>query len=104
MAASSLPSFQTDSKDLQLLQNRWSTIINPVLLLPQNSSIILTNIHLSVGDNIIPHKLNRNLLGWQTCRLRAWSQIYDKQDSNPNPEIFLYLNSSADTHIDLVVF
>jgi hypothetical protein len=86
------------------MQTLWAAIINPVVDRPQNKSTILTSITLAVGDNIIPHTLNRALIGWGIVRQRSGASIYDKQDSNENPTVNLVLNSDAIVTIDLEVF
>lgn len=99
-----LPIYQTDSKDLNLLQTNWSTQINPVLSLPINSGLFLKGISLVSGSNTINHRLGRKLQGWFITRKRASASIYDLQDSNPRPELTLVLNSSGTVSIDLFVF
>jgi len=86
------------------LQTTWGSQINPVIGRPQNNSTILPNVELSSGDNIIPHTLNRALVGWRIVRIRAAATIYDKQDDNADPTVNLVLNASAPVTIDLEVF
>lgn len=100
----SLPIFQTDSKDLSLVQTTWSSQLNPVLNLPINQGLILKNVSLINGTSTISHMLGRKLQGWFVVRLRASASIYDTQDSNPYPELSLKLVSNADVSVDLFVF
>jgi len=90
--------------DLQMMQTKWKSAIDPIIANPSNSSIILKNISLAIGDNTINHKLGHNLTGWKIVRLRAASSIYDKQDSNQTPALTLILNSSAACVADIEVF
>lgn len=99
-----LPIFQTDSKDLLLIQTNWSSQINPVLSLPINQGIILKSIVLTTGENTINHKLGRPLQGWFLVRQRALASIYDKQDTNTYPQLSLILQSNANVTVDLFVF
>lgn len=85
-------------------QTRWSSIINPVLTSPANQSIILQDLKLTTGTNIISHRLGRKLAGWNPTRVRAAATFYDNQDSNSTPELTLILVSSANVSIDLEVF
>lgn len=95
----SLPLFQGPDKNLNLLQNTWAALINPVLNRPQNKSVILTSVPLIAGTsgNIINHGLNRRLQGWRMVRIRASATFYDMQDTNKYPELTLILVSSAGT-------
>lgn len=72
---------------------------NPVLV-----GIILKEVDLVVGDNVIQHKLGRDLQGWYFVRVRGVSNIYDKQGSNNTPDKTLVLNSSAVVSNDIYVF
>lgn len=98
-----LPKFPTDDMALSLLQTQWSSTLNPIISLPQNNSLILTNIILS-SSSIINHKLGRNLIGWEIIRQRGKAQVYDTQDTNPNPSKTLTLVSSSGISVDLLVF
>lgn len=99
-----LPIYQTASKDLLLLQTNWSSAINPVISLPINQGSILKNVALIMGNNVVNHLLSRNLQGWFIVRQRGPGEVYDTQDSNPNPSLTLFLNSSLAVNIDLFVF
>lgn len=103
-AKSILPIFQGGNKDLMLLQNTWSALLNPFLQRPQNKSIILQNISLSAGSNTIQTGLNRTLQGWNLVRQRSAASIYDNQDSNQSPTTTLILVSSAAVSVDIEVF
>jgi hypothetical protein len=100
----SLPIFQTQNKDMSLMQTRWATEINPLLRNPSLQSIILPSIALASGSNTINHLLGRKLTGWRIVRQRAAASIYDTQDANPRPELTLTLTSSAAAVCDIEVF
>lgn len=99
-----LPIYKSDDNSLTLLQTAWATQLNPVLALPQSKGVILTRVSLQIGDNVIDHRLDRNLQGWQLIRVRAAATIYDKQDTNQLKSRTLVLNSSAAVVVDLFVF
>ena len=99
-----LPVFKDPNKNLMLLQTNWAQQLNPIIQSPINGNVILKSIALKTGLNVINHLLGRDLQGWIPVRRRAEAQIWDTQDSNPNPQLTLYLNSSADATVDLVVF
>jgi hypothetical protein len=101
----SLPIFQTNIRELSLLQTNWSQYLNPLLVLPINNSIMLTNVDLQTGDNSINHLLGRKLQGWIVVRMKdGYVQLYDKQSTNPLQDKILVLNSSGNGNIDLLVF
>lgn len=87
-----------------MMQTAWSQKLNPLLNNPALDSIILKNISLTAGVNVINHKLSRTLQGWNPTRVRSSATFYDMQDSNQTPQLTLVLVASADAIIDLVVF
>jgi len=103
-----LPQFQATPENVDRVQNQmqsaWATPLNRLLERPANNSIILTKLSLTSGDNVIPHTLNRALIGWQVIRQRSAATFYDKQDDNRQPTVNLVLHASADVVIDLEVF
>lgn len=99
-----LPQFQSDDQNMQLLQNKWAAILNPIIAKPQNSGNILQSVPLAIGANVINHKLGRNLQGWVIIRQRAAGTAYDTQDTNLTPDLTLRLVSSAVMVCDIWVF
>lgn len=101
----SLPIFQTNSKDISLLQTSWASQLNQLLAMPTNHGLILNNIELVPGSNVVNHKLGRKLQGWSVVRMKnAFVQIFDTQDTNQQSNLTLTLNSSGPGLIDLFVF
>lgn len=96
--------FKNDDKDFQLMQTSWSALLNSLLRKPQSTSIILKDVPLAIGDNVINHKLGRKLQGWQIIRLRSAATIFDKQDENQMQILTLVLNASAAVVVDIEVF
>lgn len=91
--------------NLDMMQNRWATILEPIINNPVNNSVLLKNVPIITGTNVINHKLGRNLQGWMVTRMRSvYAQLYDLQDSNQIPGLTLVLVSDQDLTIDLVVF
>jgi len=99
-----LPIFQTSDKDLTLLQNKWSSILNPIISNPAISSSILSNVQLVNGTNTINHLLGRTLQGWKIVRLRGAATIYDQQDTNSMKNLTLVLVSNSQVSCDIEVF
>lgn len=99
-----LPNFQSDNRVLQMLQTRWASIIDPVISNPANNSLILKNVQLVSGTNIVNTLLGRKLQGWSIVRLRGAATIYDEQDTNSTPNLTLILVSNANVSCDLELF
>jgi hypothetical protein len=99
-----LPIFKDDSKNLMLLQNVWSSLINPFLNAPALQTVLLKDVSLTAGSNNVNHRLGRKLQGWYFVRKRAAANVHDNQDNNQNPELTLTLVSDASVTVDLVVF
>lgn len=89
---------------LQDTQVKWASIIDPVVANPANNSLILQNVSLVTGSNVINHNLGQPLQGWKIVRQRATAAIHDNQDSNQMPQLTLVLVSSAPVSIDLEVY
>lgn len=84
-----------------LFQDRWASIINPVINLPPNQGLLLKDVALSSGDNVINHMLQRNQQGWIIIDQDASAEIYRSQPLN---DLTLTLNSSDTVNISLWVF
>lgn len=99
-----LTQFQSDDRVMQMLQNSWASVLDPIVARPQNQSNILKNVKLINGSTTINHLLDKNLQGWKIVRQRAKASIYDFQDSNPTPNRTLILVSDAAVICDIEVF
>ena len=98
-----LPIFKSPDTNFMLMQNKWSSILNPVVANPLSNGLLLTDISLSVGNNTINHKLQQKLQGYIITGMRnAYSQIY--QETSTQPTINFILNSSAACVVDIWVF
>lgn len=89
---------------LEMMQTKWASILDPLLGRQSLNLVILENVSLSTGANVVNHTLGRKLTGWRIVRIRALATIYDTQDSNSMPELTLLLTSSASVVVDLEVF
>jgi hypothetical protein len=99
-----LPKFQSDDQAFSLLQTNWKIQLDPVIALPLSSSIILEDLNLFTGKNVIDHKLGRNLQGWIVTHQSGFSQFYDNQAANPLPDKNLWLYASSGVNVNLMVF
>ena len=96
-----LASFQTQIKELSLMQSQWSSELNPVLDNPSLKTSLLKNISLSTGVNVINHLLGRTQQGWRIVDINGAAQIYR---SAPFNNLTLTLTSDANVMISLEVF
>ncbi len=97
----SLPVFKDPNVNLMLLQNRWSSQLNPVLANPLTNPTILKNIALVSGANVINHKLGQTMQGWFVTDINASATVYR---SAPFNDLTLTLTASAPCTISLGVF
>lgn len=89
---------------LTQMQNTWATQLDPIIANPTVNNLILKNIALVTGTNVINHRLGRVLQGWKPTRIRASATMYDTQDTNQTPQLTLVLVASAPVVVDLEVF
>ena len=99
-----LPYIQSTSRELSQLQTTWASQLNPVLQLPLTQGIILSDVKLVAGANVINHLLGRKLQGWVPVRVRSSATFFDTQDANTSPQLTLQLTASANCVVDLLVF
>jgi hypothetical protein len=100
-----LPIFHTDIRELSQMQTVWAQAIDPVISQADNNGLILENIVLKTGDNVINHKLGRKLQGWQITRMQdTFVQLFDKQNTNQMQDKTLILNSSGIGKVNIKVF
>lgn len=97
----SLPQFQSDDKDFQLMQSSWATSINPLLSNPSLQSILLKDIDLTNGANVISHRLGRKPQGWRIVDINGAATIYRSANFN---SLTLTLTSDAAVQISIEVF
>jgi hypothetical protein len=90
----------TDDTQLNRIQDNIAAAFNPTVT---NQPVLLKAVPLVSGLNKINHTLGRNLQGWSIRRQRSAATFYDTQDSNPNPNLTLWLVSSAAVVVDIEV-
>lgn len=98
-----LPLFQSQNSDLNLIQTKWKSLIDPVLASPLLDGRLVSTT-LAVGSNKINHLLGRKLSGWVIVGVNGVANIYDTQASNQTPELTLNLTSDAAVKVNLWVF
>lgn len=99
-----LQRIQTADRVLNMIQDNVSNILDPYSSKEIVQGQVLQSLVLNAGVNIIAHKLNRKLIGWFVVRQRSAATIYDTQDAQSQPTLFLSLVSSAGVTVDLYVF
>lgn len=99
-----LPIIFNKDEIFQLFQSKWSSILNPFLSNISNNTSILTDVPITAGTNVINHYLGKKLTGWRIIRIKSAAKIYDRQDSNPIPNLTLVLISDIDAIVSLEVF
>ena len=90
--------------DWNMAQNRWASILNPVISSPIVNGLLLTNVSLINGTTVINHKLGRKLQGWILVGINGAATIYDNQASNQMTDLTLSLTSDADVICSIWVF
>jgi hypothetical protein len=89
----------------EMAQNKWASILNPVLKNPATSPLLLKNVVLVSGTNSVNHRLGQALQGWYPVRFHGnYAQLFDTQDTNQTPDLTLNINASTSVTIDLLVF
>ena len=83
------------------LMTKWKSILDPIIANPVNNSLLLPNVSLSAGVNVINHKLGRMMQGWIISDINGVSTVYRSAAYNI---LTLSLTSSAPVTISLVVF
>lgn len=96
-----LPQFQSDDRTFQMMQNQWGAKINPLLANPSLQNLILKDIVLASGSNVINHKLGRKMQGWRIVDRDSAATVYR---SAPLNDLTLTLTASAAVTISLEVF
>lgn len=97
-----LPYFQTQGKDLSLMQTVWRSILNPLLGIPFLSGVQLSNISLvSSSPNVINTTLQRMQQGWFITDITGSATLYR---SAPFNSLTLTLTASAPCTVSLWVF
>lgn len=87
-----------------LANPKWAASINPVLSNPLVSGNLLNSIQVASGNNTINHGLGQALQGYMVVRNSANVTFYDRQSTNPTPDLTLVLVASGAATISIYVF
>lgn len=86
---------------LSQMQTTWAAQLDPVISNQLVNGLLLPNLMLKSGDNVINHKLGRAPQGWFLVDTTAACQLYR---SAPYNNLTITLNASAPTTAALWVF
>lgn len=88
-------------QDLDMMQTKWASILNPVIANPLTNPHRLTRILLINGSTTINHGLEQMQQGWIITDMSAGAKIYRSQPFNAKT---LTLTSDTAVTVDIVVF
>lgn len=86
-----------------LANTKWAATLNPVLKNPLVGGR-LVKANVSSGNNVINHGLGDVLQGYIVVMNSANVTYYDRQSTNPTPELTLVLVASGAASVTLYVF
>lgn len=97
----SLPLFQSSDQTLNLLQTKWKSEIDPMLKNPLTDGLLIKNIVIINGTNVINHLLSRQMQGWVIVDQDGAASFYRSAPLNAST---LTLTSVGACNIALWVF
>lgn len=104
MTMKALVNQQTNDRSINQIQQFIAQTLQPLITNPLLFGNIVSSVQLKTGTNIVNHGLGRMLQGWSLVRKRGAADVYDQQDTNPNPSKTLVLVSTADVSVDVYCF
>lgn len=114
----SFKKFKTQILDINNI-NSWGNVLRVINTLQQNvdatfssivakfllNAVVVSGVTLETGKvNVVNHTLGQGLSGWIVVRKRGQADIWDSQDDNRSQNLTLWLNTSADVTVDLLIF
>lgn len=96
-----LPTINSPDRVLNMIQNQWAAILNPLLSNPITKGNLLTNVALASGVTVINHLLDRQQQGWVLTDVSGAATIYRSQPLNSKT---LTLTSDAAVTVNLLVY
>jgi hypothetical protein len=102
---SQLMKIKTSDKDLMSFQDSVDQLFQEFAKNPFLKGNLVRNISLvSASVNNISHGLKDPVTGYIVTRNQAGTIIWDTQSANPTPKLTYYLNTSANTTVDVWFF
>lgn len=99
-----LPLIHSTDTELNLIQTKWKSLIDPILGNPLIDGRLIKGVNLINGTTIINHLLGRDLVGYIIVGINGIAEIFDNQASNQTPDLTLSLTSNAAVTVNLWVF
>jgi hypothetical protein len=96
-----LPYLQTSDPELNQLQTKWKSQLDPVLAQALAQGIVLKSVKIATGQTILNHLLGRVLQGFFLTDINGAATIYR---SAPKNALTLTLTSNASVTADIFVF
>ena len=88
----------------ELARTKWAATLNALLGNPVVSGLLINDITVVPGANVINHKLGRKIQGYIVTMNSASVTFYDSQSTNQMPDLTLVLNASGNATISLYCF
>lgn len=104
MVISKLFKILTGDQKLDRWQDGVIATVNQLVSIPMLDQNTLTGVSVVSGTNVIPHGLNRKLIGYLIVGNNAAVTFYDSQSSNSTPAQTLQLIASGTAIINIIVF
>ena len=86
------------------IQEHIIQAVKPLLTDPFLDGVLISDLELAVGDNIIDHGLGRKYQGYLITKQNAVSSFYLSSTTNNSQHLTIILVASAAVTIDLRVF
>lgn len=99
-----LTKLNTDSREQNQVQSNTEQALAPLVRNPLNNGVLLRDVVLAVGNNIIEHKMLRKPLGYIITSQSGVSNFYDNLSLDVETKLNFNLNSSAAVTVSLWVF
>ena len=94
----------TYDDDIESVQDAIENAFRSFEDCPLLDGYMIKDVTLVAGDNIIEHKLGRELQGYMITRNSVAVDLHDEQEGNGDKDKTLMLNSSADVIVNIWVF
>lgn len=82
----------------------WPRLLDPLLDSPIATPIILQEVVLTAGKNVIDHRLGKDLVGYISIGNNGPTTLWSDQANNPLPSKNLWLMASSGVTVNLLVF
>ena len=94
-----------DDEAINRVQDHLTKTLDPLVASPLNGAVLVKNVVLKSGVNVVPHNLGRRPNGWSLARLRAALTVFDQLDTQTeDPTKVIRLNASAGGTVDILLF